>query len=189
MRSQILLMAAAAAALSLPAAAIAQGAGDPAFDAFRSICWNASGDYVAAVKAADASGWREADVQTDNDAAVSITDKAAREKALGGGGDLTLLVTRGLRHTSGGDIKVATCKISMNKPDKDLVGDGRSWIGAAPDSGDPTLAVYYVKLSSGSPVHLSQGELNAALGAGGFGILKFQQDPNASILVYTAYSK
>jgi hypothetical protein len=189
MRSQILLMA-AAAALSLPAAASTQAGGDPALEAFRSICWNASGDYGAAVRAADNAGWKDAAVQADSDASVTVTGQSAREKDLGDGADLTLLVTQGLQHTKGGDVKVATCKISMNKADKALMGAGQSWVGAAPDNGsDPTLAVYYVKPGSGSPAHLTQSQLGAALSAGGFGILKFQQDPGASILVYIAYSK
>lgn len=185
-----LLIAAAAAAFALPVSmAAAQGAADPNIDAFRSICWNSAGDYVATVKAADADGWKDTQVVTNADDGVSVTDKAAREKA-GQDGDMTMLVTRGLRHTkSGQDIKVDTCKLTINKPDAGLIGASQAWVGAAPDSGDATLAVYYVKPGAGQPDHLAASQLNAALGSGGLGILKFQQDSDATTMVYQVYSK
>ena len=188
---QRLLSLAATAALMLAApltVAHAQG-GDPAFDAFQKVCWSTNGDYMAALKAADGDGWTDTAVVADAAGPVSVTDKAARAK-FDNGSNLTLLVSRGIQHTKGGDVKVDTCKLTVSKPDNALIGEGKSWLGgAAPDSGDPTLAVYYVKLAPGSPSHVGQAGLNDALAAGGFVVLKFQQDQDAGIMVYTAYSK
>ena len=178
---------AAVAALAVPMSAAAATA-DPAFDAFQSICWNTGGDYVAAVKAADDGGWKDTDVVVDSEPGLSVTDKAAREKAVGDA-RLTVLVSRGLRHISTGDIKEQTCKLSVNKADSALVGEGQSFVGAAPDGGDPTFAVYYVKLAPGAPVHVGKAGANSAMAAGGFGVLKFQQDSSSGIIVYQSYSK
>jgi hypothetical protein len=187
---RLLSLAAAAAMFAVPlSAAHAQGSSDPAFDEFQKVCWSTNGDYLAALKAADAGGWTDTAVVSEPDSAVSVTDKAARAK-FSGGSSLTLLVSRGLQHTKGGDVKVDTCKLTVSKPDNQLIGEGKSWLGGvAQDSGDPTLAVYYVKLAPGAPSHVGQAGLNDALNAGGFVVLKFQQDQDAGILVYTAYSK
>jgi hypothetical protein len=182
-----LAIAAAISALAIPMSASAAG-DDPAFDAFQSICWNTSGDYVATIKAADGAGWTETDLVADKEQGLSITDQAAREKNVGGL-RLTLLLSRGIRHISTGDIKEQTCKLSVNKADNGLVGEGQAWVGAAPDGGDPTFAVYYVKLASGNPDHVGKDGANAAMAAGGFGVLKFQQDSDAGIMVYQSYSK
>jgi hypothetical protein len=187
---RLLSLAASAAMLAVPLSAAHAQAADPAFDEFQKICWGTNGDYLAAIKAADASGWGEASVVADTAGPVSITDKAARAKAVGGL-NLTLLVTRGLQHTKGGDYKVDTCKLTVNKADAALLGEGKAWFGGlAPDAQpEPTLAVYYAKLAAGPPAHIGQAALNDAMGAGGFVILKFQQDSDAAILVYQAYSK
>jgi hypothetical protein len=182
-----LAIAAAVSALAIPMSASAQGA-DPAFDAFQSICWNTSGDYLAAKAAADGGGWSESDVVADKETGLSVTDQAAREKNVGGL-RLTLLISRGIRHISTGDIKEQTCKLSVNKADNALVGEGKAWVGVAPDAGDPTFAVYYVKLASGKPDHVGKDGANTAMAAGGFGVLKFQQDSDAGILVYQSYAK
>jgi len=168
--------------------ATAQPSADPAFDAFQKICWSTNGDYLATLKTADADGWTEAQVVAEPAGPVSVTDKAARAKVIGSS-NLTLLVSRGLQHTKGGDFKVDTCKLAINKPDAALIGEGKSWLGGAPDSGDPTLAVYYVKLAPGTPAHIGQSGLNDAMAAGGFVVLKFQQDADSGIMVYQAYSK
>ena len=188
---RLLSLAASAAMLAAPmSVAHAQG-GDPAFDAFQKVCWATGGDYLAALKAADGDGWTETAVADDTQSPFTVTDKAARGKFAAGGGNLTLLVSRGIQHTKGGDVKVDTCKLTVSKPDAALIGEGKSWLGGvAPDAApDPTLAVYYAKLASGSPSHITQAALNDALAAGGFVVLKFQQDSDAGIMVYTAYSK
>jgi hypothetical protein len=100
-----------------------------------------------------------------------------------------VFISRGLRHISSGDVKEQSCKLVTNKADNALVGEGQSWVGAAPDAGDPTLAVYYVKLAPGKPDHVGKDGINAAMAAGGFGILKFQQDSDSGIMVYQGYSK
>jgi hypothetical protein len=180
-------IAAAVSALAIPMSASAAG-DDPAFAAFQSICWNTAGDYVATVKAADTDGWQTADLVADKEAGLSITDQAAREKTVGPL-RLTLLVSRGLRHVSSGDLKEQTCKLSVDKADNALIGEGQAWIGAAPDGGDPTFSVYYVKLASGKPDHVGKDGANAAMAAGGFGVLKFQQDSGSGIMVYQSYAK
>jgi hypothetical protein len=186
---RLFCLAAAAAALAVPMSVSAQAAGDPAFASFQKVCWAANGDYLASLKAAEADGWTDTQVAAADPGPVSITDKAAKSKMVDGSA-LTLLVTRGLQHTKGGDVKVATCKLTVSKPDNALIGEGKSWLGgAAPDSGDPTLAVYYVKLAAGAPNHVGSAGLNDALNAGGFVVLKFQQDSDAGIMVYQAYSK
>jgi hypothetical protein len=181
-----LAIAAAVSALALPASA---ATADVALDAFQSICWGTTDDYVAALKAAAAAGWTDTAVTGGDEAGVSITDKAAKEKSVDGGGRLTLLITRGLRHVSTGDLKVTTCKLSFSKPDPGLIGAAQAWIGGAPDGGDATLAVYYVGLSSGAPNHVGKAGMGAALASGGLSILKFQQDSDAGILVDQSYSK
>lgn len=181
-----LAIAAAVSALALPASATAA---DAAFDAFQSICWGTGDDYVAALKAADASGWANTSVTAPDEAGISITDKAAREKSVDGGGRLTLLISRGLRHLSTGDMKVTTCKLSYSKPDAGLIGAAKSWIGDGPDNTDPTMAIYYVGLGAGKPNHIGKAGMGAALAGGGVSILKFQQDNDASIVVDQSYSK
>jgi hypothetical protein len=187
---RLLSLAASAAMLAVPMSVSAQGSADPAFDAFQKVCWSTGGDYLASLKAADGDGWTDTAVVADAQSAVSVTDKAARAK-FAGGTSLTLLVSRGVQHTKGGDVKVDTCKLTVSKPDNALIGEGKSWLGGvAPDAApDGTLAVYYVKLGSGAPAHVGQAGLNDALNAGGFVVLKFQQDSDAGIMVYTAYSK
>ena len=143
---------------------------------------------MAVTHAADADGWHSADVKADNEAGMSVTDTAAREKIVGPL-HLTLLVSRGLRHISTGDIKEQICKLSVNKADPSLVASGQSWIGAAADGGDPTFSVYYTKLAPGKPVHVGKDGANAAMAAGGFGVVKFQQDSDAGIMVYQSYAK
>jgi hypothetical protein len=182
-RSFAIVAALSAAAIPMTAAA------SPAMDAFQSICWGTSDDYVAALKTADASGWRDTDVTAPDEQGVSITDKAAREKEVDGGGRLTLLISRGLRHLSTGDVKVTTCKLSSNRPDPTLIGASQTWVGGAPDAGDATLAVYYVGLSSGKPTQVGKAGMAAALSGAGLSILKFQQDSDAGILVDQTYSK
>ena len=181
-----LAIAAAVSALAMPASA---ATADAAFDAFQSICWGTSDDYVAVLKTATSAGWTDTAVTGGDEEGVSITDKAAKEKALDGGGRLTLLVTRGLRHMTSGDLKVTTCKLSYSKPDPGLISAAQSWIGGAPDGGDATLAIYYVGLSSGAPNHVGKAGMGAALSGGGLSILKFQQDADAGILVDQSYSK
>jgi hypothetical protein len=182
----IAIAAAAAAALAIPASALAA---DAAMDAFHSICWDTANDYVGIVKAATDAGWTSADVQAQDEEGVSVTDKDAREKPVEGGGRLTLLVSRGIRHISSGDLKVTTCKISFNKPDPALISDAQSWIGGAADGGDATLAIYYVALAPGKPNHVGKAGMGAALTNGGISILKFQQDSSATIMVDQSYSK
>lgn len=181
-----LAIAAAVSALAIPASA---AAADAAFDAFQTVCWGASDDYVAVLKAASSAGWTDTAVSGGDEQGVSITDKAAKEKAVEGGGRLTLLVTRGLRHMTSGDLKVTTCKLSYSKADPALISGAQSWIGGAPDGGDATLAIYYVGLSSGAPNHVGKAGMSAALSAGGLSILKFQQDSDSTILVDQSYSK
>ena len=179
-----------AIAAALSAAAIPMtAAASPAFDEFQAVCWGTSDDYVAALKAADTSGWHETDVTAPDEPGVSVTDKAAREKAVDGGGRLTLLISRGLRHLSTGDVKVTPCKLSYNRPDPSLISAGQTWVGGAPDGGDATLAIFYVGLSSGKPDHVGKAGMAAALTGPGLSILKFQQDSDSSIVVEQSYSK
>ena len=186
--TRLLLLAAAAAVLVSPAAASAQPA-DPALDAFQNVCVGTGGDYVAILKAADASGWTETQVIPETDTSVSLTDQAAREKVIPGGPILTLLANRGLRHTHGGDIPQSVCKVSASKPDPGVVARSQTWLGFPQDGGDPTLAVFYVKPNGGHPTHIAQADLNAAMASGGFSIIKIQQDEGSAIFVFQTFSK
>ena len=188
---RLLSLAACAAILAVPMSAAAQAPADPAFNAFQKVCWSSGGDYMATLKAAQDDGWTDTAVVADEQGPVSVTDKAAKAK-FANGSSLTLLISRGLQHTSTGDFKVATCKLTVSKPDGSLLGEGKSWLGGvAPDAApDPTMEVYYVKLApGGSPDHIGKAGIAEALNGGGFAVLKFQQDSDAGILVYTAYSK
>jgi hypothetical protein len=183
----VALVAASAAALAIPAVASAQT--DPALAAFQSLCWNTADDYLAIKKAATAAGWGNADVTAPDEDGVSVTDKAAMEKPAEGGGRLTLLVSRGLRKIGGADYKVVTCKISHDKGNPGLIAAAKTWVGSAPDNSDPTLAIYYVGLASGTPNHVGKAGMGAAIAGAGLSILKFQQDSNATIVVDQSYSK
>lgn len=180
-----LAIAAALAVAATPMTAAAS----PALDEFQAICWGTSDDYVAALKAADAAGWHETDVTAPDEPGVSITDKAAREKPIDGGARLTLLISRGLRHLSTGDVKVTTCKLSSSKADPSLISAGQAWVGSGPDNTDPTLAIYFVGLGAGKPDHVGKAGADAALKGAGLTILKFQQDSDAAILVDQSYAK
>ena len=185
-----LLALASLVAIAAPAAAAYADTGDPALDAFQSICLASPNDYLSIIKAADAAGWTETELVPEPNDAISITDKAAREKTLGEV-HMTLLVSRGLRHTKGGDVSEADCKVSTEKPDPGMVAKTKTWLGFAPDSGDATLAVFYVKPGGGQPAHIDGGSaaLNSAMTNGGFSVIKAQQDQGSSILVYTSFSK
>jgi hypothetical protein len=185
--TRLLKFAAAAAVLALPMSAAAQDR-DPVFAEFQKICWAPGGDYVKALGAATSDSWVETQVVADNDAGVSVTDKAARIKSVNGL-DLTLLITRGLRHTSSGDVKTSECKLTANKPDAGLLGEGQAWLGAAADKGDTTSAIYFVGLGGDKPNHVGAAGVQGAMNAGGFGVLKFQNDDADSILVYQVYAK
>ncbi|HEX3920614.1 MAG TPA: hypothetical protein VHW60_25010 [Caulobacteraceae bacterium] len=186
--TRLTLLAAAAAVLVFPAVACAQTA-DPALDAFETVCAATGGDYVAVLKAADASGWTETQVIPETDASVSLTDQAAREKPMPGGETLTLLVNRGLRHTHSGDVPQSVCKVSDSKPDPGVIARSAAWLGFPQDGGDATLAVYYVKSNGAHPTHIASTALNAAMANGGFSIVKVQQDEGSAIFVYQTYSK
>ncbi len=187
-RTPLFALASAVALAAAPLAAAAAPTGDPALDAFQSICVATNNDYLATIKAADAAGWTETDLVPAPDAAISITDKAARETAVGKM-HLTLLVSRGLRHTKGGDVPEADCKVSTDQADAGIVDRTKTWLGFAPDGGDATLALFYVKPDGAQPTHIPQSGLNAALAAGGFSVIKAQQDPASAILVYQSFTK
>ena len=178
------------AALTAPAAALAAPTGpDAALDEFRNVCGASGGDYAVIIKTADASGWADAQPRAETDNTISVTATSARAKTVDGV-DLMLLATQGLLHTKGGAaVPVSTCKISSNKPDAELMGRAQAWMGFAPDTGDATLATYFVKPAAGKPQHVPQDQLNAAMASRGFAIVKVQQDPDGAILVYQTYSK
>jgi hypothetical protein len=119
---------------------------------------------------------------------VSITSQAAREKSVNGV-TLTLLVNQGLRHTHSGDIPQSVCKISDSRPDPGVIARSTTWLGFPQDSGDATLAVYYVKPGGAHPAHVPPDGLNAAMASGGFSIVKVQQDAGSAIFVFTTFSK
>jgi hypothetical protein len=188
--TRLLSLAAAAAVLAIPLSAAAQGS-DPVLAEFQKVCWASGGDYVKTLAATASDSWTETQVVADSDANVSITDKAARNKSVNGL-DLTLLISRGLRHTSGGDFKVSVCKLTVNKADPGVLAAGQAWIGgAAPDAGANTSATtYFVKKGGANPTPVGTAGPQAAMNAdGGFGVLKFQQDDSDAILVYQTYAK
>ncbi|HEY3800250.1 MAG TPA: hypothetical protein VGL58_18025 [Caulobacteraceae bacterium] len=188
-RTPALLAAAAALALPLAGLAASPAMASPAMDAFKTVCWTPANDYVSVLKAADAAGWSNTQLMPEIQDNVSVTDQGAREKD-DSDGKYTLLVSRGLRHSSGGDVKEADCKVSFDKADPGLLAEAQSWIGVAPDAApDATLATYFVKPVPGKPQHIAQADLNTALGAGGFAVLKFQVDANAVTLVYQTFAK
>jgi hypothetical protein len=185
--TRLLKFAAAAAVMALPMAAAAQGP-DPVLSEFQKVCWASGGDYVKMLGAANSDSWVETQVVPESDAGVSITDQAARNKSVNGL-DLTLLFTRGLRHTSGGDVKTSTCKLTVSKPDAGLIGASQAWIGSAPDKADTSSGIYFVGLGGDRPNHVGSSGVQAAMNAGGFGVLKFQNDDQDSILVFQVYAK
>jgi hypothetical protein len=68
-----------------------------------------------------------------------------------------------------------------------VVNRTKSWLGFAPDGGDgATLASFYVKTGP-QPTHVA--DPNAAMAAGGFSIIKAQEDSGSVILVYTSFTK
>jgi hypothetical protein len=184
--TRLTILAAAAAALAFPAAALAQD--DPALTAFQQVCVASGGNYTQMLSAATSGGWTETQVVPETDTAVSITSQAAREKSVNGF-TLTLLANQGLRHTRSGDVPQSVCKISVNKADPGVITRSTTWLGFPQDGGDNTLAVYYVKPGGAQPTHVPTNGLNAAMASGGFSIIKVQQDSGSAIFVYTTYSK
>ena len=184
-RSSLLALAALGVCAAPMTAAAASA--DPALNAFQSICVTHANNYSDVLTAAAADGWTDTQLIPTTDDGVSITSKAAKEKTVGTT-HLTLLVSTGLRHTKTGDIPEGDCKVSTDSADPTIVDGAKSWLGFAPDSGDATLAVFYVKTGA-QPTHIPPAGLNAALAAGGFSVIKAQQDQSSAILVYTSYSK
>jgi hypothetical protein len=180
-----LLGLAALGVLALPMTASAAPS-DPALAAFSSLCVANGNSYTAVLSAAKAAGWTDTQLIPSTDDAVTITSKAALEK--NGPVHLTLLVSQGLRHTKGGDIQEGDCKVSTDTADAAIVANTQGWLGFAPDGGDSTLASFFVKTGA-PPSHIASSDLNAAMGSGGFSIIKAQQDPGSAILVYTTFSK
>ena len=105
-----------AIAAALSAAAIPMtAAASPAFDEFQAVCWGTNDDYVAALKAADTSGWHETDVTAPDEPGVSVTDKAAREKAVDGGDLPDAADQRGPSPSRRPAMsRSTTCKLSVN---------------------------------------------------------------------------
>jgi hypothetical protein len=172
------LALAAAAALALPIPAAAAAAADPVFDAFRSLCVSSGDDYLAVKKAADSAGWKETQLVPPADAAISITDLAARETVVGGE-NLTLLVSRGLQHMKNGDVPETTCRIETSKPHPGAIDLAKSWLGLAPDGGDATMAYFLVTGPPDKLVHVS----TASIPPGGLSIIKVQLDSRSAIFI------
>jgi hypothetical protein len=180
-----LLAVAALGALAIPlTAASADNGADPAFDAFRSICVATSDDYVAVLKAADASGWREAPgvVPPPTDAAISVTDQAARQNTVGGE-TLTLLVNRGLQHMKSGDVPETTCRIETSNAHPTAIDRAKGWLGLAPDGGDATLAYFIVTGPPDKLVHVT----SSSIPPGGLSIIKVQLESSSAIFVDQRY--
>jgi len=168
-------IAAAACALAVPVSA---AAADPVFDAFRSICVSTSDDYVAALKAADAAGWKETAVVPPADPAISITDQGAREISMGGE-NLTLLVSRGLQHMKSGDVPETNCRVEASKPHASAIDLAKSWLGLAPDGGDATMAYFIVTGPPDQLVHVA----SSSIPPGGLSIIKVQLDSHSAIFI------
>lgn len=182
-----LLAAASLGVLALPMAASAEAAADPALAAFQAVCVANANNYSGALEAAKAAGFTDTQLIPPADDTLSVTSTQAREKVVGGE-HLTLLVQQGLRHLKSGDISEADCKISTDQADNGVLDRAKSWLGFAPDSSDPSLATFYVKTGA-QPIHIAPSDLNAALAAGGFSVIKAQTDPASATLVYTTFSK
>jgi hypothetical protein len=179
---------AAAATLLAPASAFAADASDPVAAEFENVCGAAHGEYVQVVSAATADSWAEIPVTPDTDSTVTITSQTTRAKTVADA-SLTLLASQGLRHTSGGDIAQTVCKISSNKADAGVSARIQAWLGFPPDSDSSGLTVYYFHYVNGQVQHVPQSGLQAALNSGGFGFVKVQADPGATIFVLQTYSK
>ena len=175
---RLTFLAAAAAVFMLPVAAAAAPDTDPAFDAFRSLCVATSDYYAGVLKAADSSGWRETQVVPPTDAAISVTDQAARETVLGGE-NLTLLVNRGLQHMKSGDVPETTCRVETSKPHPGAIALAKDWLGLAPDGGDATLAYFIVTGPPDKLVHVT----TAAIPPGGLSVIKVQLETGSAIFV------
>jgi hypothetical protein len=180
--------AAAAIVLAAPIAASAAPQTDPAFDAFRKYCGDTGADFTAAVKAADADGWKDTQVIADTLPGVSVTQKAAR--TTGAGPDaLRLLITSGLRSTKSGDIVVSTCTVSSDTAVPGLLGRAQAWLNMATMSADTDKASYLLTMNGGTRTLLATGDIDAAVGKGGAHLLKFKEDANSEILDYERFSK
>ena len=181
-----LLALAALGAFAVPLAAAAETP-DPALAAFEAVCVANANNYTGALDAAKAAGFVDTQLIPPTDETISITSKQAREKVVGTE-HLTLLVSQGLRHLKSGDISEADCKISTDQADDGIRERTKLWLGFAPDSSDDGLSTFYVKTGA-QPIHIEPSGLNAALAAGGFSVIKAQQDTASATLVYTTFSK
>ncbi|HTX49486.1 MAG TPA: hypothetical protein VME40_08855 [Caulobacteraceae bacterium] len=182
-----LLAVASLGVLALPMAASADTSDDPALAAFQAVCVAHANNYSGALDAAKAAGFTDTQLIPPTDDSMSITSTQAREKVVGTE-HLTLLLQQGLRHLKSGDISEADCKISTDQADNGVRERTKSWLGFGPDSSDDALSTFYVKTGP-QPEHIAQSGLNAALAAGGFSVIKAQQDPASATLVYTTFSK
>ena len=171
---------AAAAILAVPTAAgAATPSKDPVLDVFRNICAAHAGDYAATLKAADTSGWVDAQVTVPPAPAITVTSQAARSLDLNGA-NLTLLVSSGLQHMKSGDQPEITCRIESDKPDAAAISETQAWLGFKPEDGsDSSLAFFF---ATGAPDQLVHNT-SQTIPPGGLSLIKVQQDDSSAILI------
>jgi hypothetical protein len=166
----------AAAALAAPACAAA----DPTFNAFATVCGDTGANFAAVSSAADANGWRRADVVAESSMpGVAIADRLSRELKAGDT-PLTLSAWRG---TTKSGVQVSACTVRVAKPDYAGLHDAaQAWIGFAPQDDAATKAIFRFTDTASAHKALVSGEYDAAAAAAGMEILTVSGDNHGSVV-------
>jgi hypothetical protein len=164
------LLAAAAPAFAAPA--------DSNFAAFVQICADTQADYPAVVAAADAQGWRPAQVNADTLPGVTVTDTLARDKNAGGA-TLALYAWQGAK----GAVHVSECKVRIGKAKSaDMQTAAQTWLGFAPQQATAKKATFEFTDDGGAHKALTTADREAAAAGAGMQILTVTGDQDGVIL-------
>lgn len=166
----VLLVAAPAFASPAPA--------DANFAAFTQVCADTHADYPAVVAAADAQGWRPAQVNGDTLPGVTVTDTLARDKNAGGAA-LALYAWQGAK----GAIHVSECKVRVGKAKSaDMQTAAQAWLGFAPQQATAKKATFEFTDDGGAHKALTAADRDTAAAGAGMQILTVTGDQDGVIL-------
>lgn len=155
----------AAASLCLSTAA---ARAEPAFDAFKQLCIDTSGEYRAVLSAADANGWQPVEVAVPEMKGVVVSDKLTRSRTLGGG-DATLSAWTG---KTANDVMVSTCTVQVSRGDYGAaLAQVRGWAGFAPQDTNGQKVTFRFMDQGGARKALAPSEYDAAAAGSGMVIL------------------
>lgn len=168
----------AASLLAAVAAPALAAGGQPAFDAFDTVCGATHADYPAVVAAADAHGWKATQVKADTLPGVSVTDSVSRDNSAGGAA-LTLFAWQGVK----GKIHVSECKVRVGKGKfAEVQAMAQTWLGFAPQEATPKKATFMFTDDAGGHKALAAADRDAAAAAAGLQILTVSAGQDGAVL-------